>query len=131
MELHFDDFALTIRADGIEVPYGLLDETLFLTVKMDLVALLAKDDTSIHYFGYAPDNTADGQDELLSEGVFFRIIGYEKNLGVDLESSEREVLNAFQNLVENYEPRFTTIFVEEGEMKKEITIELLYQDVFV
>jgi hypothetical protein len=131
MELHFDDFALIIRADGIEVPYGLMDETLFLTVKKDLVALLAKDDTSIHYFGYVPDNTADGQDELLTEGVFFRIIGYEKNLGVDLESSEKEVIAAFKYLVENYEPRFTTIIVEEGETKKEVTIELLYQDVFV
>jgi hypothetical protein len=131
MELHFDDFALIIKANGINVPYGLMDETLFLTVRKDLIALLAKDDTTIHYFGYAPDNTADGHDVLLTEGVFFRIIGYEKNLGVDLESTEREVLNAFKYLVENYEPRFTTIFVEEGETKKEITIELVYQDVFL
>jgi hypothetical protein len=63
--------------------------------------------------------------------VFFRIIGYEKNLGVDLESSEKEVISAFKYLVENYDPRFTSIIVEEGETVKEITIELLYQDVFV
>lgn len=93
--------------------------------------MLANASTSIHYFGYAPDNTADEQDELLTEGVFFRIIAYEKNLGVDLESSEKEVLGAFKYLIENYAPRWTTIMVEEGEMKKEITIELLYQDVFV
>ena len=63
--------------------------------------------------------------------MFFRIIGNEKNLGVDLESSEKEVLWAFHYLVENYDPRWTTIIVEEGETKKEITIELVYQDVFL
>lgn len=131
MELQFDEFALTINANGIEVPYGLMDETLFLTVKKDLIGLLANAGTSIHYFGYAPDNTADEQDELLTEGVFFRIIAYEKNLGVDLESSVKEVLRAFHYLVENYAPWWTTIIVEEGETKKEITIELMYQDVFL
>jgi hypothetical protein len=131
MELQFDEFALTINANGIEVPYGLMDETLFLTVKKDLIGLLANAGTTIHYFGYAPDNTADEQDELLTEGVFFRIIAYEKNLGVDLESSEKEVLKAFHYLVENYAPWWTTIIIEEGETKKEITIELMYQDVFL
>ena len=130
MELEFDEFALTISANNIEVPYGLSDEVLFLKVRKDLIELLAKPETPIHYFSYAPDNTADGQDELLTEGVFFRIIAYEKNLGVDLESSEKEVLSAFKYLVENYAPFWTTIMVEEGETKKEITIELLYQDVF-
>jgi hypothetical protein len=130
MELEFDEFALTIGANDIEVPYGLSDEALFLTVRKDLIELLAKPETPIHYFSYAPDNTADGQDELLTEGVFFRIIAYEKNLGVDLESSEKEVLSAFRYLVENYSPFWTTIMVEEGATKKEITIELLYQDVF-
>ena len=71
MELKFDDFALTIKADGFKVPYGLMDETLFLTVKKDLIGLLANADTSIHYFGYSPDNTADEQDELLTEGDVF------------------------------------------------------------
>jgi hypothetical protein len=131
MELKFDEFALTINANGYKVPYGLMDETLFLTVRKDLVELLSKKETSIHYFGYAPDNTADEQDELLCEGVFFRIIGYEKNLGIDLESSENEVINGFKYLVENYKPHWTTIIVEEGKTVKEITIELLYQDVFV
>jgi len=63
--------------------------------------------------------------------VFFRIIGYEKNLGIDLESSEKEVISGFKYLVENYKPHWTTIIVEEGKTVKEITIELLYQDVFV
>jgi hypothetical protein len=51
-------------------------------------------------------------------------------LVIDLESSSKEILNAFYFLVSNYEPRFTTVIIEEGLTKKEITIELLYQDVF-
>ena len=130
MELEFSEFALTIETKLTEVPYGLSDEVLFLSVKNDLLYLLSDKNTTIHYFGYAPDNTADGQDELLTDGVFYRIIGYEKNLGVDLESSNEEILKAFENLVSNYKPFWSTIIVEEGFIKKEITIELLYQDVF-
>jgi hypothetical protein len=130
MELNFDDYALTIRADKLEVPYDLKDELLFLTVHHHLIDLLANEETEVFYFGYAPDNTADGQDELLENGIFFRIIGYEKNLGIDLESSSKEIMNAFHYLVSNYEPRFTSIIIEEGLPKKEITVELLYQDVF-
>lgn len=130
MEIHFDEFALTIKGDELDVPYHLQDEPLFLTVRSHLIDLLANEETEIFYFGYAPDNTADGQDELLENGVFFRIIGYEKNLGIDLESSSKEILNAFHYLVSNYEPRWTSIIIEQGLTKKEITIELLYQDVF-
>jgi hypothetical protein len=32
MELNFDDFALTIKDNDLEVPYHLKDEPLFLTV---------------------------------------------------------------------------------------------------
>jgi hypothetical protein len=102
----------------------------FLTVRPYLIDLLANEKTAVFYFGYAPDNTADGQDELLENGVFFRIIGCEKNLGIDLESSAKEIMKAYHYLVSNYEPRFTSIIIEEGLIKKEITIELLYQDVF-
>lgn len=130
MELHFNDFALTIRGGGLEVPYGLKDEALFLSVRSLLTALLREEHTEIFYFGPAPDNTADGQDELLQDGVFYRIIGYEKNLGIDLESAAQEILNAFLYLVENFEPRWSTIIVEEGTSRREVTIELLYQDVF-
>ncbi len=44
--------------------------------------------------------------------------------------TKTEILNAFKYLVENYNPFWTTIIVEEGLIKKEVTIELLYQDVF-
>lgn len=130
MELIFEEFALILKADGLQVPYNLQDELLFLTVRSHLIELLANTNTEIFHFGLTPDNTADSQDEILENGVFYRIIGYEKNLGVDLDSSPKEILNAFHYLVSNYSPRWTTIFIEEGLTKKEITIELMYQDVF-
>lgn len=130
MELKFDDFALTIKADDLEVPYYLMDKPLFLTIRSHLIALLADKQTKIFYFGYAPDNTSDCQEELIENGVFYRIIGYEKNLGVDLKSSSEEIIKAFHYLVSNYEPKWTSIFEEEGLTKKETTIELMYPIVF-
>ncbi|WET03957.1 hypothetical protein P0R33_06365 [Flavobacterium sp. YJ01] len=130
MELHFEDFALTVRAGRLDVPYGLTDQNLFMAVRPHLLELLSSKKTEIFCFGTAPDHTADGQDELLENGVLYRIIAYEKNLGIDLDSGGEEILNAFRYLVENYDPRWTTIFVEEGESRKEVTIELLYQEVF-
>jgi len=130
MELHFENYALTIDAADLNVPYNMMDEDLFFAVRSHLINLLADTQTEIFHFSLAPDNTADGQDELLENGVFYRIIGYEKNLGVDLESSPEQILNAFHYLVSNFEPRWTTIFVEEGLTKKEVTVELMYQEVF-
>jgi hypothetical protein len=130
MELHFDEFALTFAVKEIEVPYGSKDKMLFLQIRKCVLAQLNDPNTSIVYFGYAPDNTADAQDELLTNGVFYRIIGYEKNLGVNLDSSHEEIRKAFAYLIENYKPFWSTIIVEEGATKKEVTIELLYQDVF-
>jgi len=131
MELHFEDLALTIKAADLDVPYDLMDEPLFLTVRSDLTDLLSNKKTEIFYFGLAPDSTADGQDELLENGIFYRIIGYEKNLGVDLQSSPEEILSAFHYLVSNFQPRWATIFVEEGVSKKEVTIELMYQEILL
>lgn len=127
MELHFEDFALTLRAGILDVPYGLKDEILFLAVRPHLLELLSSN-TEIFCFALAPDNTSDGHDDLLEDGFFYRIIGYEKNLGVDLESPAEEILNAFHYLVRNFHPRWTTIFVEQGTSKREVTIELMYQD---
>ncbi|BFM45097.1 hypothetical protein NYQ10_15620 [Flavobacterium johnsoniae] len=129
MELHFEDLAVTVRAGELDVPYGLSDEALFLSVRSHLAGLLCGG-AEIFHFGPAPDNTADGQDELLENGIFYRIIAYEKNLGIDRESATDEILSAFSFLVENFEPRWATIFVEEGSAKREVTIELLYQEVF-
>lgn len=130
MEGNFEDLALTVRAKNLQVPYHLKDECLFLTVRTDVLGLLCDPATEIYFFGPAPDNTADGKDELLEDGVFYRIIGYQNNLGINMESSAEEILDAFHFLIKNFEPRWTTIFTEEGTAKKEITIEMMYQEEF-
>ncbi|AWK04806.1 hypothetical protein HYN56_11450 [Flavobacterium crocinum] len=130
MEGHFEDLALTVRAKNLQVPYHLKDECLFLTVRTDVLGLLCDPATEIYSFGPAPDNTADGKDELLEDGVFYRIIGYQNNLGINMESSAEEILDAFHFLIKNFEPKWTTIFTEEGPAKKEITIEMMYQEEF-
>lgn len=130
MEAQFDDLALIIKANNLDVPCNLTDECLFLTVCADLLELLCETGTEIIYFGPAPDNSADGNDVLLENGVFFRIIGYQQNLGINLESPAEEILGTFHYLIKNFEPRWTTIFIEEGTSKKEMTIELMYQEVF-
>ena len=116
---------------SIEVPDDMRDEPLFLMVRSHVLELLANESTKIFHFGYAPDNTADGQDELLETGTYYRIIGYQKNLGIDFESTAQEILKAFHNLVSNYQPFWTSVFEDCGETKKEITIELMYPDVFL
>jgi len=121
------EYSLTIEAKDFILPNGIIDDVLFLTVKQDVLDVLKDPDTAITYFGFAPDNTADNQDDLLLDGVFFRIIAYNTDLGLTLESSKEEVLAAYSNLVTNRAPYWTTIIIEKGFIKEEITIELLYQ----
>lgn len=121
------EYSLTVEAKDFIVPKEMYDEVLFLTVKQDVLDVLNYPDTVITYFGFAPDNTADNQDDLLLDGVFFRIIAYNKDLGLSLESSKEEVLAAYSNLVTTKAPYWTTIITEKGFIKEEITIELMYQ----
>lgn len=121
------EYSLTIEAKDFFLPNGIIDDVLFLTVKQDVLDVLNAPDTAITYFGFAPDNTADNQDDLLLDGVFFRIIAYNKDLGLTLESTKDEVLAAFSNLVTTKASFCTTIITERGFIKEEITIELLYQ----
>ena len=130
MQLNFIDVGLIIKAENIEVPYGLIDETLFLAVKPYLLDLLSDNETDLYSFGYAPDNTSDGQDELLYDGTLFRIIVNEKYVGVDFESSPESIKKAFYNLVSNYQPDWCSIMADAGKTITEITIELLYREVF-
>ena len=130
MQLNFIDLGLLLKADNIEIPYGLIDEPLFLTVKPYLLELLNNGETEIYHFGHAPDNTSDGQDELLYDGTLFRIIVNEKYVGVDFESSPESIKKAFYNLVSNYQPDWCSIMADAGETITEITIELLYREVF-
>lgn len=121
------EYSLTIEAKDFILPNEIIDEVLFLTVKQDVLDVLNDPNTVITYFGFAPDNTADNQDDLLLDGVFFRIIAYNKDLELTLESSKEEVLDAYSNLVTTKAPYWTTIITERGFIKEEITIELLYQ----
>lgn len=126
MDLEFESLALTINANGCIVP-DLIDYELFVTVKKNLISLLKGSNIEIVHFGYAPDNTADGNDELLNDGTYFRIICEDRYLGIDLEATKDEVLKAFLFIVENYIPFWSTVIVETGFIKKEVTIELLYK----
>ena len=72
------EYSLTVEAKDFIVPKDIIDEVLFLTVKQDVLDVLNDPNTDITYFGFAPDNTADNQDDLLLDGVFFRIIAYNK-----------------------------------------------------
>jgi hypothetical protein len=130
MELEFIDLALILETTEIELGVDLSEEELFLKVQPILIDLLQNESTPLVHFGPAPDNTADGQDELLEEGFFFRIICNEKYLGIDILSDKQDVYAAFLNLIENYKPFWTTVIVERGFIKTETTIELLYRDVF-
>ena len=64
---------------------------------------------------------------MLLDGLFFRIIAYNKDLDLTLDSSREEILNSYCNLVANNVPYWATIITETGFIKKEVTIELLYQ----
>lgn len=127
MDLDFEDYALIIDSNGFEAP-DLTDENLYLFVKDYLINLLKSNDCKVVHFGYAPDNTADNNDELLNDGVYFRIIAQDKYLGVDLDSDNDEVIKAFCHLVENFKPFWSTVIIEKGFIKTETTIELLYKD---
>lgn len=95
MELKFEDLALTLKVEHLDTDLNNQDEILFLNVRGVLMDLLSNSATEIFHLGYAPDNTADGIDELLEDGVFFRIITYDKNVGVDLESDSNSILKGF------------------------------------
>lgn len=103
---------------------------MFLTVKQNLLDLLSDNDTELYRFGYAPDNTSDGQDELLYDGTLFRIIVNEKYVGVDMDDDSESITKAFYNLVSTYLPNWCSIMDDAGETITEITIELLYRELF-
>ena len=50
MELNFSEFALTIEASNIDVPFGLSDELLFIKIKSHLIDLLSDNETKITNF---------------------------------------------------------------------------------
>lgn len=127
MNLEFESYSLIIDANNFEVP-DLIDNELFLYVKEHLIELLKNENTEIIHFGYAPDNTADGNDELLTDGVFYRIICEDRYLGIDFDAPKVDILKAFLFIVEEFKPFWSTIIIETGFIKSEKTIELLYKE---
>jgi len=127
MNLEFESYSLIIDANNFDVP-DLMDNELFLYVKEHLIELLKNENTEIIHFGYAPDNTADGNDELLTDGVFYRIICEDRYLGIDFDAPKVDVLKAFLFIVEKFKPFWSTIIIETGFIKSEKTIELLYKE---
>ena len=117
------DLCIIFSAGNTSIP-DYKDEVLFLHFKYTVLELI--ETTEISYFGYAPDNTADGNDDLLSEGVFFRIIANVEKLNLNLDSSTPEVKASFKNLIENQRLFWGTIIVEKGFITTETTIEFIF-----
>jgi len=118
------NLCIILPAEDLEIP-DYQDELLLLHFKTDLIRLM--ESSKITFFGYAPDNTADGNDELLTDGIFFRLIAPDVLLNLTLESSLTEVRSAFINLIKN-EPLFWgTVIIERGFIKTETTIEFLFK----
>jgi len=118
------DFCLIIPIEDILIP-ELTDDNLFYHFKSVLISQIIE--SEIHYFGYAPDNTADNQDDLLIDGFFFRIICPEYKINVDLDSNSSEVKKEFISLIENHNPFWSSVIIERGFIKTETTIEFLYK----
>lgn len=129
MELNFEDICIIVKADTLEFPEGLRDDDLFELVKNDVIELL-QFTVAVEHVGYAPDNTADSNDDLLYNGQLLRVICNEKYLGVGLDEDTDSIQKAFISLIKEYNPFWTTIIVERGFIKEEITLELLYKEPF-
>jgi hypothetical protein len=100
------------------------DEVLLLHFKATLLEML--ENPEIIHFGYAPDNTADNDDDLLNEGTFFRIISTAELLNLNLDSPSTEVVSSFKNLIEKQPLSWGTVIVEKGFITKETTIEFIF-----
>lgn len=127
MELHFEALALTLKTT-VAVPYGLTDANLFQVVKNNLVTTIENIDQTFDYFGYAPDNDADGQEELLQNGTFYRIIAPDYLLGIDTDATLSEIKKAFLDLLNLNLSCWCSIFTEEAGTAKQTTIEILFKE---
>jgi hypothetical protein len=128
MELNFENLSLTIESKSNVVP-NLRDNDLFLVVKDEIIELLKNPFTEIIDFGLAPDNDADGQEELLNNGTFFRLIAPDRYLGIDDDAEPKEIFKSFLYLLENYKPFWCSVFIEEIGKTCQNTIEIMYRDI--
>lgn len=117
------DLCLIVPAGEVPVP-ELTDDNLFNYFKSILIEKL--NDSEITYYGVAPDNTADNQDDLLQEGIFFRIICPHQAVDVSDNSTNQEILKTFRFLIETRYPNWGSVIVEKGFINTETTIEFVY-----
>lgn len=117
-------YLIVAAEDDIEIP-DFRDEILYLHFKSTVLKSL--ENPTVIYFGYAPDNTADGMDELLYDGNQFRIIAPKKYLGIKLKSDIKKIIESFKKIVENERPFWSSVIIENGLIRTETTIEFLYR----
>lgn len=117
------DLCLIIKAGEIAIP-DFHDEILFYHFKQAVLSILKN--SEIYYFGYAPDNTADNQDDLLFDGKLFRVISPENLIDVNIESDKKDVIEAFRSLIENKNPFWSSVIIEKGFINVETTVEFKY-----
>ena len=90
---------------------------LFLEIKEELLSSLKID--NVNYFGELPDNDSDGQDELLSNSTYLRII-FEQKDNYLLE----DIINLFLIYFQSIEPKEIILRTDFGETKTDTYIEI-------
>lgn len=114
--------SLTIEAPAIINQSSLSVDMLFSHFKPLAIELLKKESCIVNHFGWIPDNGADGIDEFLTNGTFFRFDVPQDMLDVNLDSDHIIVKQAFLTVVENREPVYSVVSEEKGNHKIEKTI---------
>jgi hypothetical protein len=117
---------LIIDAPAVTLPNELPEDQLFSLFQYEIVQLLQSDTETINYFGLVPDNGADGIDELLFDGVLFRLDVPQTFLGIDVDAEPHLVRKAFLNVVQNHIPSGNIVLEERGETKVETTVVFEY-----
>jgi hypothetical protein len=117
---------LIIDAPAVTLPNELPEDQLFSLFQYEIVQLLQSDTETINYFGLVPDNGADGIDELLFDGVLFRLDVPQTFLGIDVDAEPHLVRKAFLNVVEKHTPSGNSVLEERGETKIETTVVFEY-----
>jgi len=89
----------------------------FSTIKDELLASLKIE--NVIYFGELPDNDSDGQDELLSNSTYFRIIFEDSN-----ETQIEKIIEFLSIHFNSNDPKEIVFRTDSGEMKKDTYIEI-------
>jgi hypothetical protein len=114
--------SLTIEASNISIPTGIPEMDLFSHFQSNVIELLKSDTLTVHHLGMVPDNGADGNDDLLIDGILFRFDVSSELLGIEEDAAPHLVKQAFLTVVENTTPSSSSLLEEIGETKKETTI---------